>query len=352
MSLLPFINTAGTLEDGTYIHLLPFCKNNCDKEKCQKYYEGLKSCHGGSFRCPYGLSSFIYTTTEGKIIFTGLRIKGTYDKEKSKFMNVDTTFNPVIPEEHCISIAKEIAVTISEKNELKSKLDAINDLLHETRSLNGQVKNSIDQLYETATNESDLEYDDLLSALKNAHVCSHLIFNRFSYFDSILNPAVTRSSPYSAGVFKKFDKMRKLLKNYLRKNVWISLNTPRPCEFSYKITPSFETLLFIILENAIKYSPENNSVNVNFDEKGNSLDVIVESLGPYCEENELVHLCDKGFRGENARSLLQNGQGFGLSFAKKIATDHNIGLSFESIYSHKDHGIKYGIFRVKMHFQT
>ena len=40
-------------------------------------------------------------------------------------MNVDTTFNPTIPEEHCLSIAKEIAVTISEKSELKSKLDTI-----------------------------------------------------------------------------------------------------------------------------------------------------------------------------------------------------------------------------------
>ena len=350
MSLLPFINADGTLEDGTYIHLLQFCKNNCNKEKCQNHYESLKSCHSGSFICPYGLSSFIYTTNEGKIIFTGLRIKEIYDKQKSKHLTVDTTFNPVILEEHCLSIAKEIAITISEKNELKFKLDTINDLLHETRSLNGQVKNTIDQLYENTNDENDLEYDELLSALKNAHICSHLIFNRFSYFDSVLNPAIARSSPYSAGIFKKFDKMRKLLKNYLRKNVWISLNAPRPCDFTYKITPSFETLLFIILENAIKYSPNDNSVNVKFDEKGDTLDVTVESIGPYCDENELVHLCDKGFRGKNARSILQNGQGFGLSFAKKIATDHHIDLTFESIYLRKDHGIKYGTFRVKMHF--
>ena len=352
MSLLPYINNDGVLEDGTYIHLLPFCKNNCKKEKCVAYYERLKNCHSGSFSCPYGLSSFVYTTSEGNIIFTGLRIKEKYDKQKSKSLNSETVFNPVISEESCLSIAKEVAITISEKRELKNRLDTINDLLHETRSLNGQVKNMIDTLYENATDESEIDYDELLMALKNAHVSSHMIFNRFAYFDSILNPAIIRRSPYLVGVFKKFDKMRKLLKNYLGKNVWIRLLSPRPCEFMYRVTPSFETLLFILLENAIKYSPDNKSVDVKFDENGSTLTVIIESIGPYCEQNELLHLCDKGFRGENARNLLKNGQGFGLNFANKIALDHNITISFDSIYSHKEHGVKYGTFKVKLFFNN
>jgi len=106
------------------------------------------------------------------------------------------------------------------------------------------------------------------------------------------------------------------------------------------------------LENAIKYSPKNKPVEVIFEENGHLLDVTIKSIGPYCDENEIVHLCDKGFRGENARIAQETGQGFGLSFARKICATHNIGLSFQSVYLNKDHGVKYGTFFVKLHFNT
>lgn len=179
-----------------------------------------------------------------------------------------------------------------------------------------------------------------------------MISNRFSYFDSVLNPTLTIGNPYSAVIFKKFDKIRKLLKDYMRKNVWISLNATEQINFKYDIFPTFETLLFIIFENAIKYSPNNKSVDVCFTEKDKSLVVVISSIGPYCDENEILHLCEKGFRGENAKVFQQKGQGFGLSFAKKICDDHKIKINFSSIYSHKDHAVKYGTFNVTLSFQN
>ena len=59
MSLLPYWDTSGTIVDGTYFHLLPFCRKNCSSEKCKMYYEELKRVEGGSYCCPYGLSSYI-----------------------------------------------------------------------------------------------------------------------------------------------------------------------------------------------------------------------------------------------------------------------------------------------------
>lgn len=351
MSLLPiFIND--TLNDGSYIHLLPFCKNNHSKGKCAEYYKIIRDGKIGLHCCPYGLSSYVFAIPNDKIIFSGLRIRENYDKKKAKAVNTtENIYNPVITEENFLSIAHDIAVTIDEKYTLQKKLDAINDLLHETRSLNGQVKSSIDLLWETHPDENEIEYEELLLAIKNAHVSSHLISNRFAYFDSILNPTLTSNSPYSVIVFRKFDKMRKLLKGYMRKNVWISLNSPGQCDYSYDILQTFETLLFILLENAVKYSVPSRSVDVNFYENGNILDVSIESLGPYSDENELLHLCEKGYRGENAKAIQPRGQGFGLNFAKKICDDHNIRISFNSVYSHKDHGIKYGTFFVKLHFE-
>lgn len=353
MSLLPYLDTSKLIVDGEYFHLLPFCKNNCASEKCQAYYKKLEDADAGAYCCPYGLSSYVYASSEGKIIFTGLRIKGVYDKKKSKATDSKHyTYNPAIDELACHSIAQETAISLSERRTLESKLDSIRDLLHEARSLNGQIKNSIDLLWETNGDEENIDYDTLIETLKNVHISSFMIANRFSYFDSVLNPALSIGSPYPAVIFKKFDKMRKLLKDYQRKKVWISLESPIQSDYKYNIYPTFETLLFILLENAIKYSPNGKPVDVYFNENGHLLDVTICSTGPYCDENEILKLCNKGFRGENAKVVQKNGQGFGLNFAQKICASHHIELSFSSEYSHKDHGVKYGVFSAVLHFDN
>lgn len=353
MSLLPYMDSSNQLVDGKYVRLLPFCKKNCLGEKCKLYYEKLKNAESGGYCCPYGLSSYVYISSEGKIIFTGLRIKGIYDKKKAKVTETqEFIYNPVIDEKNCAAIAQEVANSLLEKYTLEVKLESIRDLLHEARSLNGQIKNSIDYIWETNSDEGNIDYDTLVQTLKNAHVSSFMISNRFSYFDSVLNPTLSTGEPYPAVVFKKFDKMRKLLKGYQRKNVWISIESPNQSDYKYNIYPTFETLLFILLENAIKYSPNDRPVTVRFSEHEHLLDVTIQSVGPYCDENELLHLCDKGFRSENAKAVQTNGQGFGLNFAKKICDIHHIGLSFACTYSHKDHGVKYGTFSVLLRFDN
>lgn len=353
MSLFPYVSPMGLIEDGECFQLLPFCKKKCTSTKCKEYYHNLRSQNIGAYCCPYGLSSYVYCENGKKMIFTGLKIKGVYNKKQSNLTeNKSITYSPIISENLCRSIAREIVVSTLEKETLESKLDAIRDLLHEARTLNGQIKNSIDCLWETHNSEDDINNQTLVDTLKNVHVSSFMISNRFSYFDSILNPALSIGDPYPAVIFKKFDKMRKLLKGYLRKNVWINIESPIQSNYKYSIYPTFETLLFILLENAIKYSPSNKSVDVHFKQDGNILDVNIQSTGPYCDENELLHLCDKGFRGENAKKKKKKGQGFGLNFAKKICDDHHIDISFNCIYSGKDHGIKYGIFSVLLHFDN
>ncbi len=353
MALIPYLDSDGKLVDGGYFHLLPFCKKKCSSEKCREYYQRLNSAESGAYSCPYGLSSYVYTVGSKNIIFTGLKIKGVYDKKKAKATETtEVIYNPVIDENICSTLAREVSRSMMEKHNMEATLEAMRDLLHEARSLNGQIKNNIDMLWENNIDEEDIDHETMITTLKNVHVSSFMISNRFSYFDSVVNPMLFTGSPYSAVVFKKFDKMRKLLKNYLRKNVWISIESPVQSNYRYNIYPTFETLLFILLENAIKYSPNDKAVTVQFKENGTKLDVTIQSIGPYCEENEIVHLCDKGFRGENAKEVQKHGQGFGLNFARKICEAHNIKLEFKSIYLNKEFGVKYGQFSAILHFDN
>lgn len=353
MSLLPYVSKTGDLIDGEYFHLLPFCKANCHGKKCVDHYKIMACSDTGAYCCPYGLSSYVYSSPDGKRVFTGLRIKGVYNKKRAKIAeSKEYIYNPTVDSASCGAIVQEEAISHIEMESLKSKLAAVEDLLHEARSLNSQIKNSIDLLWETNTDEDSIDYDMLITTLKNAHVSSFMIANRFSYFDSVLNPALSLGEPYSAVVFKKFDKMRKLLKGYNRKNVRISIDSPSQSNYRYNIYPTFETLLFLLLENAIKYAPNSSQIDVTFNENGHLLDVVIKSTGPYCDENEILHICEKGFRGQNARAAEERGQGFGLNFAKKISDMHGIGIDFQSVYSHKDHGVKYGTFLVRLHFDN
>lgn len=353
MSFLPYIDETGNLIDGACFHLIPFCIKNCLRGKCKDYYATLKDAKAGSYRCPYGLSSYVYSSPMGRMIFSGLRIKGKYDKTKAKNIRTpECVFNPIVSEDVCSSIVHEAIFSECEKRELEEKLEAIQDLLHETRSLNGRIKVLIDSLWESNLDEDNIERAKLFETLKSVQVSSVMISNRFSYFDSVLNPTLLAGEAYPAVVFKKFDKMRKLLRGYLHKNVWISIDSPIQSDYRYRVYPTFETLLFILLENAVKYSPEGKPVEVYFEENKNLLDVTIKSIGPYSDDNEILHLCEKGFRGENAKIAQDNGQGFGLNFAKKICKAHEIDISFQSVYSHKDHGIKYGDFIVHLHFNN
>lgn len=350
MALLPRLDN-DKLIDGTYLHAMPYCLRQCKNKECMDFYKRMLDSSTGFYQCPHGMSTYVNEEGKAKYIFSGLRVHGTYNKRLAKVTQAATNiYNPVLSTKEIEALVSAEISLEKEKSDLSHTTTEINDLLHETRKLNGQIKNLCDIFWDTNTDEQ-FDADELLSAMRNIHVCSYLVYNRFQHLDSMLNPELSLGDPARVVVFKKFDKMRKLLKGFLRKNVWISLDSPST--FYYNVYPTFETLLFILFENGIKYSPEGKPISVNFQEKGeNQLDVTISSTGPHCSNEELQNLGFKGFRGENAKLLDSTGQGIGLNFAKKICAMHNIDISFSSRYSHKSRGVKYGIFTVTLHFDS
>lgn len=352
MALLP-IYEDDVLHDGSYIHALPFCLKNCKSEKCIAHYKKMMGNPMGFYTCPYGLSTFVYNDSdspEKTYVFSGLRERKSYKKKQAGITQASSkVFNPVLDAEELVSLAQNECAYQQGETALSQKIGEVNELLHEARKLNGQIKTECDVIWESSSSGDDYEADELLDIIKKIHIYSFIVYNRFQYFDAVLNPTLSVGSSYSAVIFKKFDKMRRLLKGYGRKNVRISLNTQST--YSYRIFQSFETLLFIILENAIKYSPDNKPITVNFEEPNSEcLVAVIESTGPHCRTDELGKLGTKGFRGENAQQLDSTGQGIGLHFAKSICKQHNIDIEFSSRYMYKDHGVTYGTFTVKLHF--
>ncbi len=344
--------------DGSLINLLSYCKKHCNSEKCQQYYSQLISKKTGYYVCPLGLCSYVHEIDATKYIYTGFRVKDFYIREKAKFFKEDlVAYNPVLSAVQAEKIINEEFHLLKSKNELANEKSLINDLLHETRKMNGQIKNICDKIWEldSVYSISDLAHtnpsvSELFDEIRHIHIYSYMTFNRFSFYDMIVNPKLEKGKFYNYIIYKKFDKLRLLLRDYDKKDVKINLNNKSTYE--YRINSSFEALLFILLQNAVKYSPNRKPINIYFEESNKRLKVEIISIGPYCKPDEILKLGSKGFRGDNAISTELPGHGLGLNFAKKICEQHKIKISFRSeIIQERINSIPYGNFIIELIFE-
>lgn len=87
-----------------------------------------------------------------------------------------------------------------------------------------------------------------------------------------------------------------------------------------------------LIENAIKYSPEDTKILISSEEAGSKIIIQVADQGPGIPSDELPHIFMKFFRSKNAKSSLIKGSGLGLYLAKYFTELHQGSLFVESTY--------------------
>jgi len=85
-----------------------------------------------------------------------------------------------------------------------------------------------------------------------------------------------------------------------------------------------------LLENAIKYTPENGKVKVDLGVDGDFLRVKIKDNGIGIPEVDQVKLFSKFFRATNAVSLQTEGSGLGLFIVRNVIKKHGGEITFES----------------------
>ena len=84
-------------------------------------------------------------------------------------------------------------------------------------------------------------------------------------------------------------------------------------------------MLMIVIDNAIKFSPDNGVVEILLSDNQLS----VKDYGVGIEEDHLPYIFDRFYKSCNEHN--KTGTGLGLSIAKQIADRHDINLSVESV---------------------
>jgi PAS domain S-box-containing protein len=89
-------------------------------------------------------------------------------------------------------------------------------------------------------------------------------------------------------------------------------------------------ILYNLLNNAVKFTPDNGSVWVESAREGDSLHVSVCDTGIGIPENEQSFIFDKFYQVEGSKSVSREGTGLGLSISKHLIELHGGTISVES----------------------
>lgn len=96
---------------------------------------------------------------------------------------------------------------------------------------------------------------------------------------------------------------------------------------------AISNLISILIENAIKYSPEGDTVYVNIKQQGKKVLIVTKNKSTNDISNDSIkHVFERFYRTDQSRNSETGGHGIGLSMAKAIASIHKgkISASFDN----------------------
>jgi two-component system sensor histidine kinase CiaH len=110
-------------------------------------------------------------------------------------------------------------------------------------------------------------------------------------------------------------------------------------KFSYNIEPDIfvlsssellKQLVMILLDNAIKYTPENGSIYLECKKRGQEAILTVKNTGEGISADDLTQIFERFYRTDKSRSRDSGGYGLGLAIAQSIAKSAKGSISVSS----------------------
>ncbi len=89
-------------------------------------------------------------------------------------------------------------------------------------------------------------------------------------------------------------------------------------------------VVYNLIDNAIKFSPENGRITVTVYEKNGKLFVSVKDEGPGIEKDKQNKVWDRFYKTDSSRGKDKQGTGLGLSITREIVKAHNENINLIS----------------------
>lgn len=100
----------------------------------------------------------------------------------------------------------------------------------------------------------------------------------------------------------------------------------------YADRSAIQQLLRILLDNCIKYTPEEGTITIKAEQTDSQTRIEIADTGVGIAAEDLPHIFDRFYRSEKSRSKQMGGTGLGLSIAKWITEIHGGTIQVSSVF--------------------
>jgi two-component system, OmpR family, heavy metal sensor histidine kinase CusS len=179
-------------------------------------------------------------------------------------------------------------------------------------------------------NRTNAEYrDDMVQILAEAERTTHLIDSllmlaRADSKESNLQHELTQ---LSVSVAQAVDQGRNLA---AEKRIELATNLTSEPVVVRGDGEALRRLFFILIDNAIKYTPEGGQIQVGLTSSDGTAAVTVKDSGIGIAETDQPHIFDRFWRADQVRSRGAGGAGLGLSIAHWIVEEHDGTIEVQS----------------------
>jgi signal transduction histidine kinase len=204
---------------------------------------------------------------------------------------------------------------------------------HDVRSAASAVHTSLEKVLRGISPSMDvtaLEKGEN-AALATAYKASSLLVQQLHMTDIITNPesaayGKTRGVP----VFRAVERLVWVFREKAARRD-IKLRLDGPSHNQPAVYESFDLVLLVLIDNAVKYSLNGQTVEISVTDQGTSACAVrIASYGPIVPEGERDRIFGRGMRGSNAPALSPSGMGIGLWVAQRVAGAHGFTIRYSA----------------------
>ena len=146
--------------------------------------------------------------------------------------------------------------------------------------------------------------NDLLFLAKTDANKNEVIFSKINFSDTLWNCVL----PFESVAFEE----EKTINSEIVADIFINGDINK-----------LKQLIFILIDNSIKYSYEKDTINVTLSKIQDKVNLSINNTGDLIPKEKIPHLFERFYRVDEARARKKDGYGLGLAIAKSIVeTQH------------------------------
>ncbi|MCH1638832.1 ATP-binding protein [Paenibacillus timonensis] len=196
---------------------------------------------------------------------------------------------------------------------------------HELRAPLTAIRGNLDILQKNANIPSEEKADILSDVSREAKRMSKLVGDLLSLARADAGHEIQKGIVDVSNILKELESR-------------ILSSNPK-VEITFKYQPSVMTwgnedllkqLILILLENAIRYTPESGQITLSIFQDSDYCGVEIDDTGIGIEPDDIPHIFDRFYRSKPARMYTSEGTGLGLALAKSIVDIHDGSIKVTS----------------------